>query len=257
MPDRRQDPRRPAPVPPAQVSPGSSPPGRGGDEVVYRGVRWRRSTSGRIIWHNDGLRRWVGWEPGSDAPPLPEQWRVEGAGPATAGEPAAGDGGPAGGAGGPAGGAGSVGRARVAAGAGGPSRKPGLLGSLPGDAMSRRPPMLSPYRLVPIIVAVLIVGAGVYQATRPPTRASAAEVAAAEALKGRCLARQGGTSGAPVYSTAPVGCGTSAAAVRVVAVRVQGAGRSVVCPRGSTVAQVLKAGVVGEPFECLAGLARK
>ena len=193
---------------------GREPAGRGTDEVVYRGVKWRRSASGRIIWRNDGLRRWVAWSPGSDAPPLPEEWAA--------------------------------------------GRQPGLAahlpGHLPGDAMSRRPPMLSPYRLVPIIIALVIVGVAVYQATRPPTRAPAADVAAAKALEGRCLARQGGTGAEPVYSATPVNCAAPDAAVKVVAVTVRGPGKAVPCPRGTTVAQVLKVGVVGEPFECLVGL---
>jgi hypothetical protein len=113
--------------------------------------------------------------------------------------------------------------------------------------------MRSPYRIVPLLVAVLIVAAAVYQATRPPARASRSEVAAARALRGHCLARDGGTNAAPMYSATPVGCGTAAAAVRVVAVVVRSTGLgSVPCPKGAPlVAQVLQPGVVGEPFECL------
>jgi hypothetical protein len=114
--------------------------------------------------------------------------------------------------------------------------------------------MRSPYRLVPLLVAALIVGVAVYQATRPAQRASAAEVAAAKALKGKCLARDGGP-GSGTYSATPVACGSTSAAMKVVAVIVPGGGgagfAASQCPRGSVAAQVLKPGVTGEPVECL------
>lgn len=199
------------------------------EEVVHRGVRWRRSASGRIVWFNEGLRRWVVWSPGSDAPPLPEEWgSVGGQGSGAAGSVGGGGGGAQGTA---------------------PRERPGLLRYLPSDAMSKRPPMRSPYRLVPLLIALVIVGVAVYQATRPPARATRQDIAAAEAMKGDCLARDGGTPAAPEYATAPVSCSTSGAAVKVVAVVVPGKGGA--CPEHTVLAQLLRVGVVGEPVECL------
>jgi hypothetical protein len=118
--------------------------------------------------------------------------------------------------------------------------------------------MRSPYRIVPIIVAVLVVAAAVFQATRPVARASASDIAVAKALDGHCLARSGGTENAPRYSNRPVGCGTTAANVRVVAVLVPGADGRVVgsCPKGALAAQVFQP-VAGEPVECLAPATRR
>jgi hypothetical protein len=194
----------------------SAPP-----EVIYRGVRWRRSASSeRISWFNEGLGRWVVWVPKSDAPPLPPEY----AAPITSG------------AGGPAGAAGPV-----AAGAGNRGT--------PIDAMSARKPMTSPYRLVPVIIAVLVVVLALWQATRPPARATQADISAAQALRGQCLQRHGGTTFAPIYAPAAVSCQSARASVKVVAVLVPGKPGS--CPPGSAVIQVLQAGVTGEPSECI------
>jgi hypothetical protein len=109
--------------------------------------------------------------------------------------------------------------------------------------------MSSPYRLVPLAVAVLVVGFALWQATRPPAHATQADIAAAQALKGQCLHRQGGTEPAPVYSPMPVSCQSAGASVKVVAVLVPGKPGS--CPVGSAVVQVSQVGVVGEPSECI------
>jgi len=106
--------------------------------------------------------------------------------------------------------------------------------------------MTSPYRLAPLLIALAIVAAAIYQATRPPAHATRQDIASAEALVGKCLAAEAG-SGPGAYSPAPVSC--AGAAVKVVAVVV--AGKQSVCPKGTLVAQVAKPGVVGEPFECL------
>ena len=111
--------------------------------------------------------------------------------------------------------------------------------------------MRSPYRLVPLLIIVLIVAVAVWQATRPAAHASKADIAAAEALKGECLARDGGTAKAPVYSAAPVSCSAGNASVRVVAVLVPGSQNPIPCPKGSLVVQVLEPNVVGEPSECV------
>lgn len=115
--------------------------------------------------------------------------------------------------------------------------------------------MRSPYRLVPLVIALLIVAVAVWQATRPAAHATRSDVAKAQALKGDCLARSGGTAKAPVYSAVPVSCTASDASVRVVAVLVPGS-RSVSCPAGSLVVQVLEPNVVGEPSECVLALGK-
>lgn len=130
--------------------------------------------------------------------------------------------------------------------------RPGLLRYLPDNAMAGRKSMTSPYRLVPILIVLAIVVIAVYQATRPPSHATRADIEAAQALDGRCLAREAG--GSASYSATPVNCDVNRAAVKVVAVVL--AGKRASCPRGSLVAQVAKPGVVGEPFECLKTLRR-
>jgi len=196
-------------------------------QVVFRGVRWRRSPSGRVAWYNEGLGRWVKWSPGSDAPPTPEGWAATTPKP----EPTA-----------PA----TIAVAR---------ERSGLLRYLPTDAMARRPGLRSPFRVVPIAIALLIVVLALYQATAPATKASKQDIAAAEALKGHCLARSGGDASALTYSSAPLSCTAAGAVVKVVAVLVPGAKESA-CPKGSALAELLDVGVVGEPLECLEPLRR-
>jgi hypothetical protein len=180
------------------------------DEVVHRGVRWRRSPSGRTLWFNEGLSRWVLWEPGSDAPPLPPSWEPD--------EPV-------------------------------PDEPVATGGAPPTDAMSTRAPMRSPYRLIPLVIAVIIVALAFWDATRPPGHATKADIAAAEALKGQCLVKEGGKPSFPLLSPTPVSCSSAKAFAKVVAVMVPGHPGS--CPLGSVVVQVLQTGVVGEPSECL------
>jgi hypothetical protein len=214
-------------------------------EVVYRGVRWRRSgSSGRVSWFNDGLGRWVVWAPGSDAPPLPPEYEAS-----TSSRELTSGASRAAGASRASATPGAVGPAGTA-GTGGTAGAPGaVLRGRPADAMSRRKPMSSPYRLVPLLVAVFVVAFALWQATRPPGRATHADITAAQAFRGQCLHRQGGTTSAPVYSPTPVSCGSLGASVTVVAVLVPGRPGS--CPAGSAVVQVLQAGVAGEPSECV------
>ncbi|MGH9107300.1 MAG: hypothetical protein ACRDZX_16040 [Acidimicrobiales bacterium] len=224
-----------------------------------------------MLWYNEGLRRWVVWSPGSDAPPLPGGWASAGtkaepggAQRARASSGEAGAGGVAGTASAGTASAGTAGAGTAGAGTAGAPQARGVGRPLPSDAMTRRPSMRSPYRLVPIFMAVLIVAFAVYQATRPPSHATQQDIAAAEALKGKCLGRSGGTTANPTYSVTPVSCSGSSAAVKVVAVRLpkktvrlpkKGASRlpkkGASCPSGSEVAQLVEPGVRGEPFECL------
>jgi hypothetical protein len=115
--------------------------------------------------------------------------------------------------------------------------------------MSTRASMRSPYRIVPLVIAVIIVVLALWEATRPPGHATKADIAAAEALKGQCLLKEGGKPSFPVLSPTPVSCSAPKAYAKVVAVLVPGHPGS--CPLGSAVVQVLQTGVVGEPSECI------
>jgi hypothetical protein len=117
------------------------------------------------------------------------------------------------------------------------------------DAMSTRAPMRSPYRLVPLVIALIIVVLAFWQATRPPGHATKADIARAEALKGQCLVKEGGKPEFPVLLPTPVSCSAAKAYAKVVAVIVPGHPGS--CPIGSAVVQVVQTGVVGEPSECI------
>ena len=188
-------------------------------------MRWRRTSAGRISWFNDGLGRWVAWAPGADAPPLPPGW----------------------------GGSGDEDPVQVRARNEPTSAAPEVA---PTDAMARRPSMRSPYRLAPLLVVVFIVALALWQATRPAAHATKADIAAAQALNGQCLARDGGTAKSPAFAPGPVSCTGTHASVKVVAVLVPGSSRSVSCPQGSLVVQVLEPNVVGEPSECVLAVNR-
>ncbi len=196
----------------------------GGEELAHRGVRWRRSSAGVLSWFNEGLGYWVQWEPGADAPPLPPAW------------------------------AGVASTEPVAGGEGGPAEGVAEVGGHRPNAMEARPSMRSPYRVVPILVAAFIVAVAAWQATRPPRHAGPADIAAAQALKGQCLAQTGGTPSSPRYSPSPVPCTQPNAAVKVVSVLVPG--HPSPCPADGLVVQVLQPGVVGEPSECVVPVRR-
>lgn len=44
------------------------------DDVVHRGIRWQRSTSGALRWRDDDRDSWIRYKPGDDAPPRPPGW---------------------------------------------------------------------------------------------------------------------------------------------------------------------------------------
>jgi hypothetical protein len=188
------------------------------------------------MWFNDGLRRWVLWSAGSDAPPRPADW--DGAGEEEVAP-------------GPSPAAAGTNSAPAATRASGPSaaERPGLLRYLPSDAMARRPNMRSPYRIVPLIVVALILGLAVYQAFKSPNEATKQDIAAAMALKGACLEKSGGTSQYPDYSSVPLSCSSAKAVVKVVAVVLPGPHAA--CPSGSLTMRVIDPATAGEPVECL------
>ena len=47
-------------------------------ETTHRGVRWRRDEAGDVSFYDESGGRWVRWERGADAPPLPPKWQVLG-----------------------------------------------------------------------------------------------------------------------------------------------------------------------------------
>jgi hypothetical protein len=112
-----------------------------------------------------------------------------------------------------------------------------------------RPRWRSPYRIVPIVMAVIIVGLGVWQATRTTSNPVQAETRSAEALKGKCLATNGTSGGHPRYSPSPVSCAGADAAIRVVSV-LPGTPGSPSCPAGTTPVQLATIGVRYPHVEC-------
>jgi len=112
--------------------------------------------------------------------------------------------------------------------------------------------MRSPYRMLPVAIAVVIVVLAIYQATQKPVQATAADVAAAEALKGQCLTQTGGTAAEPKYSPTTVSCSSASATVKVVSVVVPRSKKPPhSCPKGAGLVQVLLPGIMDEPVECV------
>lgn len=105
-----------------------------------------------------------------------------------------------------------------------------------------RPKWRSPYRLVPIVLAVLVIALGAEQAFHggghdAAKRAAKQEATTAKRLVGRCLARDGTTDGQARYTSNAVACDGPKAAVKVVravAPLARGAGAGSKCPAGTT-----------------------
>ncbi len=114
----------------------------------------------------------------------------------------------------------------------------------------RRPRWLSPWRLVPLAIAVFIVVVAVLQVTRPSGSAAKKEATASAALLGKCLAQHGTAEGHPKYSTTPVPCSSPQAAVKVVEVVPTTPG-SPLCPSGTTPVEMTYLGVRYPHVECL------
>jgi hypothetical protein len=170
-----------------------------GRRATYRGVRWRRDESGTTAWFNEGIKRWVRWYPGADAPPLPPRWAKDAA---------------------------------------------------PAPARPTRPRWRSPYRVVPIVLIVFVVAAGIYQATRSVQNPVASEARAAQALVGKCLTRIGTAAGKPTYQARPVPCELPLADVKVVSV-LPGVPGSPSCPASTTAVHLKTLGVRYPHVECV------
>ncbi len=110
----------------------------------------------------------------------------------------------------------------------------------PAPTRPPRPGWRSPYRLVPVALAVILVVVGLVQAlgsAQPVTSA----VDRARALQGKCLSRTGTIAGVAAYSATAVACAAPDAAVKVVATIVgpAGSGHPRSCPVATTLVELL------------------
>ncbi len=130
------------------------------------------------------------------------------------------------------------------------------------EAAPATPPRLararwrSPYRLVPVGLALLVVVVGVYQATKDTSDPVAAEARAAEALVGKCLAQDGTAAGHPRYGSRPVPCELPLADVKVRSV-LPGTPGSPSCPKGTAAVQLSYIGVRYPHVECVTPVPRR
>ena len=113
-----------------------------------------------------------------------------------------------------------------------------------------RPRWTSPWRLIPTIGAVLLVGLAVVLVTRPSAHQEQKETRITAALVGQCLAQHGSLDGHPRYSTQPVPCDGPEAAVKVVKVVPSSPG-SPLCPDATTGFEIPYAGVQYPHVLCL------
>ncbi len=133
-----------------------------------------------------------------------------------------------------------------------PPRPPGWERPLPPPPLTR-PGWRTPYRIVPVVLAVVIIVVALLQAlgSSAPSRSEAQE---AQALLGKCLARRGTDKGIPVYSSKPVSCSSPQAAVKVIKVVATTPG-SPPCPADTTAVQLV-AGVAHPHLECVTPVRR-
>lgn len=120
----------------------------------------------------------------------------------------------------------------------------------PARSSASRPSFRSPYRLVPIVITLAIIGYGVIQATQGSGGQTAAEAKAATKLVGRCLVTNGTANGHPRYSAKPVACADPRASVRVVRV-LAGTPGAPGCPPGTTPLALPYPGVRYPHVECV------
>lgn len=116
-----------------------------------------------------------------------------------------------------------------------------------------RPAWRSPYRIVPVVLVVVVVVLGVYQATKATSNPVQAETRTAEALVGKCLAQNGTSGGHPRYQARPVPCSLPIAAVKVQTIR-SGLPGSPACPAHTIAVQILTIGVRYPHVECVTPL---
>lgn len=219
----------------------------------HRGIDWRRDGDSPE-WYNPGLKRWIAWSPGSDAPPLPPRWEQELAGdvPDQAEAASAGRSPRTGAVRGVSRASGQKGGPKGPAGAGGPGRSAARTeATAPTGAPIRRAPWKSPYRLVPIAIALAVVGIGVAQAlgTHAPSPFKR-EATQARQLVGKCLGKASGATDASArgLSPKPVSCTSSRAAVKVLSSHPYNSGT---CPAGTQTVSFTFAGVRHPHLECV------
>jgi hypothetical protein len=112
-----------------------------------------------------------------------------------------------------------------------------------------RPRWRSPYRVVPIVLAVAVIVVGVLQAVRSTSDPVRSETAKAEALRGHCLERTA-SGGRASYRAAAVPCELPVAVVRVVDV-LPGTPGAPHCPAGTSPVQIAYLGVRYPHVECV------
>jgi hypothetical protein len=108
-----------------------------------------------------------------------------------------------------------------------------------------RPGWRSPGRIVPLVVVAAAVIFGIYQALAPSGSSASNEAKAAEALRGKCLAKNGNGG----FNATPVPCTDPKAAVKVVSVIPSTPG-SPACPPGTTGVELYYVGVQYLHVEC-------
>jgi len=114
-----------------------------------------------------------------------------------------------------------------------------------------RPRWTSPWRLIPLIGAAVVVVVAIWQVTRTSTGQESKETVATAALLGKCLSRHGSLDGHPRYSSKPVPCDSPSASVKVAEVLPTTPG-SPACPAGTTGFEIPYAGVQYPHVLCLA-----
>ena len=119
-----------------------------------------------------------------------------------------------------------------------------------GSGRVARPKWTSPWRIIPMIGAVIVVIVAVWQVTRPSGSQTSKEASATASLLGKCMAQHGSLDGHPRYSTKPVPCDSPDAAVMVVQVLPTTPG-SPLCPAGTTGFELPYAGVSHPHVLCL------
>ncbi len=108
-----------------------------------------------------------------------------------------------------------------------------------------RPGWLSPWRIVPAVLIVAAVVVAIFQTVLPSADNSAKEARNSAALLGKCLAKSGSTS----FSTKPVPCDSTKAAIKVVAV--VPSDPPTPCPAGTKAVMFEMAGVAHPHIECV------